>query len=119
LGFSLAASVLVLLIGLPIVHRQRADARATISANAAPLERPVILPAPTDEESPATSDLADAVDVPANQLALAEPVQPPEAPASGPDGTPAPKTVAPPRFGYDLDHGIPMPPDSRDSRPVY
>jgi hypothetical protein len=119
LGFSLGAAALILLIGLPVVRRQQAEAQAIISANAGPLERPVLLPAPPDEEAPATSDLVDTDDVPANQVAQTEPVQPPEAPAPGLDGTPTLKAAAPTRFGYDLEHGIPMPPDSRDSKLVY
>jgi len=119
LGLSVAAAVLALLIGFPAASRQLADAESTIRANATPLAGRVDPPVQPQAEPPAISEPGDDRDIPANQLAQAEPIAAPEPTASGLDGTPASKAGAPPRFGYDLEHGIPMPPDARDSKLVY
>jgi hypothetical protein len=54
-------------------------------------------------------------------LAQAEPVRMVEAAAPPvPEPAPVAKAASPPtRFNYDLEHGTPMPPDSRDPKPVY
>jgi hypothetical protein len=119
LGFSLAAAILVVLIGWASVHRQWVDAQSIISANAAPLPAPVIPPARTDEDTMGTSELADTTGTSADEPAQAETARASEVPASGLDGNVASKPAAPARLGYDLEHGIPMPPDARDAKPVY
>jgi hypothetical protein len=121
LGFGLAAILLVVLMVLPAVHRQTLDAQSTIASNASALPSPVVAVSQTDEEGGGTSQQAVAADIPASELAQAEPVRAPEASTSRPDGTSASKsaTAGSPRYGYDLDYGIPMPPDARDAKPVY
>jgi hypothetical protein len=115
-GLSLSAAVLVLVMGLSAVRRYQADAQLIIRANATPLAGRVVPPVQPKAEPPAASDPGNDHDVPANQLARAEVIPAPEARASGLDTKPAAKVEAPPRFGYDLEHGILPPPDSK---PVY
>jgi hypothetical protein len=118
-GLSAAAAILAVLIGIPAAHRQAADAESTILANAAPREGWVIPPVQSEPELPVTANPSSDRDLPARQLAQAEPISVPEPPAAGSDGTSGSKATAPTRFGYDLEHGIPMPPDGREAKPVY
>jgi hypothetical protein len=122
LGISLAASLLVMIIEVPALRRQLADAQARIVANAAPLADPDVSPLASEEESSATSDPDEFHDEGANPLVQTEPARTSETPVAGLDGTSAPKPspASPPRrFGYDLEHGTPMPPDAREPKPVY
>jgi hypothetical protein len=122
LGISLAASLLVMIIEVPALRRQWADAQARIVANAAPLADPDVSPLASEEESLATSDPDEFLDEGANPLVQTEPVRTSETPVAGLDGTSAPKPspASPPRrFGYDLEHGTPMPLDAREPKPVY
>jgi hypothetical protein len=114
-----AAAVLVLLIGLPAVRRQHSDAQSIIRDNAEPLAGLVISQVPVEVEDPAPPDLADDLGIPARELAQAEPIPVPQAPASGHEAAPASKTATPSRLNFDLEHGTPMPPDARDAKPVY
>jgi hypothetical protein len=119
-GWSAAAAILAVVIGIPVAHRHAADAEATILANAAPREGWVIIPPlPLQRERPATADPGVVRELPARQLAQADPVPLPEPPAAGSDGTAASKAATPTRFGYDLQLGIPRPPDAREFKPVY
>jgi hypothetical protein len=118
-GAAVAAAILALVIGLPAVHRQHAEAPAIIRDNAAPLAGQVMPSAPAESEKPALPDLADDRDIPARELAQAEPIPVPQAPTSGREGSPASKTATPSRLNFDLEHGTPMPPDARDAKPVY
>lgn len=118
-GAAVAAAVLVLLIGLPAVRRQHSDAQSIIRDNAEPLAGLVMPPVPAPEETPAPPDLADDRGIPARELAQAEPIPVPQAPASGHEGSPPSKTATPSRLNFDLEHGTPMPPDARDAKPVY
>jgi Putative zinc-finger len=122
LGISLAASILVAIIGVPALHRQWADAQARIAANAAPLADPGVSPLPAEEDSFENPDPDEVNDVAANPLVQTEPARTSETPVAGLDGASAPKPspASPPRrFGYDLEHGTPMPPDAREPKPVY
>jgi hypothetical protein len=124
LGISVAASLLVAIIEVPALRRQWVDAEARIVANAAPLADPDVSPLPPEEEPLETSDPDEVSDVAANQLVQTEPALTSETPVAGLDGAsapkPAPSPTAPPRrFGYDLEHGTPMPPDAREPKPVY
>jgi hypothetical protein len=120
-GASLAASVLALVVVLPMVWRRQAAAEATILANAAPEASLVGPPAPTESMVAEAEEPAPKEDrhIPADQLAQAEPIRPPAEPSTAADAKAGPKPEAPVRFGYDLDHGTPMPPDGRDAKPVY
>ncbi len=62
-------------------------------------------------------------DVPAGQLAQADPVpapvRTPPVPVMATDPTAGAKSATTSRIGYDLEPVTPMPPDGRDSRDVY
>jgi hypothetical protein len=123
LEFSVAAGLLALVIGLPVVRRHEADAAATIRAATEPLAGRVVPPRPPEpQHEPSLTPRAGAERViPANQLAQAEPIGVPEASAPGPgsEGGSGSKAGPPPRLGFDLEHGYPMPPEARDPKPVY
>jgi hypothetical protein len=118
-GLSAAAAILAGVIGIPVAHRRAADAEATILANAAPHEGWVIPSVRSQPDRPATADPGADRELPARQVAQTEPVPLPEPPAVASDGSAAPKAATPTRFGYDLQLGIPMPPDAREPKPVY
>ncbi len=121
LGTGLAASLLVAVLGYPILHRQMLDAQSTIDANAAPLADDAVAPLPPDEELVQNPEPEETVDTGAGQVAQTEPAHAPEGPVSALDATSTPKqpSARPRRFGYDLEHGTPMPPDSHELKPVY
>jgi hypothetical protein len=121
LGTGLTASLLVAVIGYPILHSQLLDAQSTIDANAAPLADDAVAPLPPDEELVQNPEPDETVDTGAGQVAQTEPALAPEGPVSALDATSTPKQPPPRqrRFGYDLEHGTPMPPDSRELKPVY
>ena len=118
LKFSVAAAILVGSSGILIVSRQLNNAQSTILANSVPLADPLTLPAVVDDPLLEISE-RDNDDVPANQLAEAEPPRPVEISHPALDAVAAPKSSPPTRFGFDLEHGTPMPPDSREAKPVY
>jgi len=118
-GYSVAAAIVVALIGFPVLRRQWVEAQSTIVANAAPLADQIVPPPLIDEPSPAVADTDDDGEISAGHLADADPVRAPESSGSGSDGTLAPRPAPHTRFGYDLEHGTPMPPDTRESKPVY
>lgn len=119
-GVSLAASVLILLTVVPVVWRLRAVAEAKIAANAVPVAPLLGPPAPVGSElaDVDTPSPAQDRDIDDHQLARAEPIKPPAEPSTAADGAAGGKPGAS-RFGYDLEHVTPMPPEGRDSRPVY
>jgi hypothetical protein len=118
LALSTAATILIGLIQFQILRRQWADAEATITANRAPLGK-LVVSLTTSEEPPLEMVDRDKNQVPASQLAEAEPTRPAESPAAAVETVPIPKSSPATRFGFDLDHGTPMPPDSREAKPVY
>jgi hypothetical protein len=118
-GLSAAAAILAVLIGIPTTHRRVAEAESTMLANAAPRAGWVMPPVPPQPEGPATAEPGSKRDLPAGQLAQAEPIPVHEPPTSGGDGATGSKAAPPTRFGYDLELGAPMPPDARDVKPVY
>jgi hypothetical protein len=119
-GVSLAASVLMLLTVMPVAWRLRAVAEAKMLANAVPVAPLVGPPAPTGSEVAGGNTRAPAQDrdIDDHQLARAEPIKPPAEPSTASDGGAGGKPGAS-RFGYDLEHVTPMPPEGRDSKPVY
>ena len=118
-GVSLAASILTLLVVVPVAWRVRAGAEARMLANAVPVPPLVGPPAPTRTEVVDLDTPAPKVeqDLDARQLAQAEPIKPPADPTPAAASGSKPGAVS--RFGYDLEHGTPMPPDGRDAKPVY
>jgi len=119
LGYSAAAAISVALIGLPVMRRQWVQSQSTIVANSAPLADQVVPTLPLDEPSPEVEDKNGDGEVTTSHLVEADPVRAGEAPRSGTDGTLAPKQSPHSRFGYDLEHGTPIPLDTRESKPVY
>jgi hypothetical protein len=119
-GASLAASILVSLIVLPMAWRRQQAAEAAIIANAAPAPSPVGPPAPAASAMMAEQDPEPDEDrnPPADELARADSIRPPADPAPAADARAGARSEPPVRFGYDLDHGWPMPQDGRD-KPVY
>jgi hypothetical protein len=120
-GASLAASVLALLVVMPVAWRLRAAAEARIRDNAAPVE---LLVRPTNSPEAGQPDLAESGpahdrDIPAGELAQAEPIKPPADPPSPAEAASGAKSGTPARYGYDLEIGTPMPQDGRDAKPVY
>jgi hypothetical protein len=120
-GVSLAASILTLLVVLPVAWRLQGGAEARMLANAAPVAPMVGPPAPgefevADLDAPAPASERDLDD---RQLARAEPIRPPADSTPSADAAAGGKLGAASRFGYDLEHGTPMPPDGRDAKPVY
>jgi len=118
LGVSAAAALFITLGGIAIVRRHGEGAQSTIIANAAPLPDPVAPSMASDDPSPDIAD-DDSRDIVANQLAEAEPARASETPLAGVDTPAAPKPLPRTRLGFDLDHGIPIPPDNPEVKPVY
>ena len=120
LKISVAAAVVVTLTGIAGARRQWKTAQATILANSAPLAKPVPVPLVIPEQLPLETADRDLNDVSATQLAEAEPPRIAETTAaSALDAAAAPKSPPNTRFGFDLEHGTPMPRDTRDAKPVY
>ena len=115
---AVAAAVLVTLTGMWMAHRDRAIAENIILANSMPLADPLPVTA-VAEEAPSENVDRDKDDVPINQLAEAEPPRSPESASPSRVEATVPKPSIHTRFGFDLEHGIPMPPDSREAKPVY
>jgi hypothetical protein len=122
LSYSLAVALLLALVILPMVHRRQVQAEAEIAANAAPIPSDEIL---ADElvDEPENADVATGSPLQVSDtLAQADRVQSAEASTAGQSaGSSAkpPLTVTSPRLDFDLEQGIPMPPDARGSKPAY
>ncbi len=118
LGLGLIASVLIAVIAVPGFWREWANAQSTITANALP---------PADRGSPPGERAIEPQPDPSrwddvetqNEVVQADAARPVELPGSGVTSSTEPKPAAPARFDYDLERGIPMPPDARESKPVY
>jgi hypothetical protein len=115
---SVAAAVVVAVVGLSVMRQQWKIAQSTIAANSVPLAEPVVLSTVVDEP-PQVITQQDQGDTPVNQLAEAEPPRLAEPSSPAVDAAAAPKSPPNTRFGFDLEHGTPMPPDSREPKPVY
>jgi hypothetical protein len=117
LRFGLVASLLIAVGVASGIWRDWANAQYTINANALPLaDRGDSVPTP-NLEPPRDSSL-DERETP-TELTQAETSRPPEPSGGGASISPEPRPAVPARLGYDLEHGIPMPPDARESKPVY
>jgi len=118
LGLGIVASVLIAMTVIPGVWREWKTAQYTINTNtsplvdhgAAPRERVLELPS-----EPSRLDDREKQD----ELAQSDVARPVEPSAGVVNSTPEPKPATHARYGYDLEHGIPMPPDARESKPVY
>ena len=100
-----------------MAHRRWEIAPNTILTNSVPLADPLPVTA-VAEEPPLENVDRNGEDVPINQLAEAEPPRSPETASPSVEAI-VPKPSMHTRFGFDLEHGIPMPPDSREAKPVY
>jgi hypothetical protein len=118
-GFSLAAVALfVVFFGTPGWRRQRVDAHSTVTADSTPVADGAAPAAPLEEQLLDASSTDESGDA-ANELAQADPVHAPDTSPPGQDSTPIPKPPPVSRFGFDLEHGTPMPPEAREPKPVY
>ncbi len=119
--FALAASVIIAVVGTSTIRYRRDMAQATIDGNLAPLVDHVDAVTPDQSESiVATEPEALA----ANQIDSNSESNPPHAAESsvvGADASAVTKHGVVPhrRLGYDLDLGIPVPPDAGEFKPVY
>jgi hypothetical protein len=115
----LAAIILFALTGIGISHERWRNAQFIVTANSAPSHDSSPVPALPDQEPPLEVETYGRNDIPPNQLADAEPTHSPEISPSAAEAVAAPKQSPRIRFGFDLEHGTPMPPDTREARPVY
>jgi hypothetical protein len=118
LGLGLIASLLIAVTTVPGLWHEWANAQSTIMMNASPLVDRGASPGDRTIElqpEPSRSDDSETQD----ELAQADIARPVEPTGGGVTSSTEPKPAAPARFGYDLEHGIPMPPDARESKPVY
>jgi hypothetical protein len=118
LGLSLIASLLIAVIMVPGLWREWAIAQSTIKANASPLADRGASPkegALEPRPEPTRSDDSQVQD----EVVQAELIRPVEPTGGGVNSSAEAKPASPARLGYDLEHGIPMPPDARESKPVY
>jgi hypothetical protein len=126
LGLSLAAVWIILLL-LPLLYRPHAQPEARIAAKTAPIGKPALSTAESNDSSDASLADLDAIPGPSLSLAQAETIAAAETSAPGLVSTTQPSgyatnsipTPAIPRYGFDLEHGIPMPPDARGAKPAY
>jgi len=123
LAVGLGLAFLLLLTIVPLVHRRRARAEAQIALNAAPIPGVSIPPSEPREEVSVADGRPEAEPRPADSLAQAEPPTFADAPATGQgQGSSAPSrpsATASTAPRYDLEYGIPMPPDSPGKKLAY
>jgi hypothetical protein len=118
LGASIAATILLGLIGFSLLRWQQDAAHSTIASNTKPLPDPVAV-SPPDDAPLAENPDRDSDDSRVGQLADTEPLRASETPVSASDAVPVSKSLSRTRFGFDLEHGVPMPYDTREAKPVY
>jgi len=120
LGYSLAVALVLALVVMPTVHRRQVQAEAQIAANAAPIPNEEIL---SDELVDEPEDADTGLSICASDtLAQADRVQTTETSTTGQSAGPSakpPVTAVSPRLDFDLEQGIPMPPDTRGSKPAW
>ncbi|WP_337176618.1 hypothetical protein [Paludisphaera sp.] len=117
-GALAVAASLTLFVGLPLAERVREESAARMEAASAPLPPPA--PSSSLADAPLQPEFPDEGPSEATDLALldAPPLLDPEGRAiDAPRPTAPPDT--PPAVRFDLDRGIPMPPDARIDRPTY
>lgn len=125
LALGIGLGLLTIAIVLPAIHHRRSQAEATIALNATPIPAAAI--APTGEQDDlrgADPVTAQAEALPAESLAQADPPPLGELPvvAQGQGAAARPSAAAatvPMAHGYDLEYGVPMPPETRGGRSAY
>jgi len=129
-GFSLAVAGMALVLLLAVMQRRQTQPEAGIAADTAPLPRMQLplpeLPEATEDVVTATS--SSTVSRASDSLSLASPAVPAAAASMGQIAaaktastittTTATATSAP-RYDFDLEHGTPMPPETRAGKPAY
>jgi hypothetical protein len=130
LGFGLALAGIVLIGALALAQGWHSRAEESIAAAAAPLPVP---PLPGRQELTASEDVVihPPFRVPprdSERLALAQSEPPAVAASMGQSAEPrrasagpstSPAGISASHYDFDLEHGIPMPPDTRASKPAY
>jgi Putative zinc-finger len=129
-GFSLAVAGMVMLLLVVVMQRRQTQAEARIAADTAPLPS---MQLPLPEMPEATEDVVTAtssstVSRASKSLSLATSAVPAAAASMGQIATAktastittatATATSAP-RYDFDLEHGTPMPPETRSDKPTY
>jgi hypothetical protein len=119
----LAAVVIAVRVGIPALNEREIASNAVIAANekasvestgATLVESPEHPTLPADGDGPSDRQLAQVESAPARDPETTPPT------TARVEAPPVSKTITPPtRFNFDLDRGTPMPPDSRDPKPVY
>jgi hypothetical protein len=123
-GYSFAAAFLAAVLVMSVVHRLQVQAEALIAANAAPMmssypplgeleDEPEVADAVVDTHSYSSDTLAQIDRVQTAEVSASTTAQSPNHGAKPPVG------ITTPRYDFDLEQGIPMPPDSRGSKPAY
>ena len=128
---SLAMVGLLVFLVVSSLVRHEHDAKVQIAVNAAPItdldvtqaetmvesSDPAPEPAPRPESSTVSSSpLAEATVSPEPLVMISQTL--PAKPA-GATSAPSPSTTPAPRYDFDLEHGTPMPPESRGGKPAY
>ena len=124
LGCSLAVALVLALIVMPAVHHRQVQDEVQIAANAAPIPEDEI---PSDDllDKPEDADRATGTGSPvhaSDTLAQVDRLPVNETSTSGQSPAPSARpsvTPTSPRFDFDLEQGIPMPPDAHGGKPAY
>jgi hypothetical protein len=129
-GFSLAAAGMVLFLLVVVMQRRQTQPEARIAADTAPLSSMQLpLPElPEASEDVVTATSSSTVSRASDSLSLASSAVPAAAASMGQIATAktastittttATATSAP-RYDFDLEHGTPMPPETRAGKPAY
>jgi hypothetical protein len=129
-SFSLAAAGMVLFLLVVVMQRRQSRPEARIAAHTAPLSSMQLpLPElPEASEDVVTATSSSTVSRASDSLSLASPAVPTAAASMGQIATAktastvttttATATSAP-RYDFDLEHGTPMPPETRAGKPAY
>ena len=129
-GFSLALAGMIMFLFVVVMQRWQTQAEARIAADTAPpSSMQLALPElPQESEDVVTATSSNTVSRASDSLSLASPAVPAAAASMGQVATTktastittttATATSAP-RYDFDLEHGTPMPPESRAGKPAY
>ena len=128
-GFSLAVAGMVMLLLIVVMQRRQTQAEARIAAGTAPLpsmQLPLPLPElPEVSEDVVTATSSSTVSRASKSLSLATSAVPGDAASMGRIGTARTASTvtttatSAPRYDFDLEHGTPMPPETRADKPTY
>jgi hypothetical protein len=114
-----AVVMVVALLGLPLLRRQWIEAQSAIACNVVPLPGLDVHTQLAADASAQAEDSDDDTNNPTGQLADADLPRLGEAGRLGPDGTLVPRHIPHTRVGADTEQGMPLPIETRESKPVY